>query len=172
MHKKKSSQIIIGVDPGTIVTGYGIISIDSSTCRALDFGCIRPPQKLKITDRYLIIYNSLDHLLEIHTPDALAIETQFVHRNVQSAMKLGMARGVVIVAAKKRGIPVIEYSPTKAKRAVSGHGHASKFQVQAMVQKLLNLSQIPEPEDAADALALAICHAHSERFANCAGIEI
>jgi len=165
-------EIIIGVDPGTNVTGYGIIIVESSSCSVLDFGCIRPPAHLKITDRYLIIYNSLEHLLDIHKPRVLAIETQFVHKNVQSAIKLGMARGVVIVAAKRRGIAVVEYSPTRAKRAVSGNGHASKIQVQGMVQKLLNLESLPEPEDAADALALALCHAHSQRFSQSLGVEI
>ena len=168
----KNTKIIIGIDPGTNVTGYGIINVESLVYQALDFGCIRPPSHLKITDRYLIIYNSLEHLLDLHKPQVLAIETQFVHKNVQSAIKLGMARGVVIVAAKQRGIPVVEYSPTKAKRAVSGNGHASKMQVQGMVQKLLNLKSLPEPEDAADALALALCHAHSQRFSQCLGVEI
>lgn len=172
MNNKSSSEVIIGIDPGTNVTGYGIILAGSCAYQALDFGCIRPPPTLKITDRYLIIYNSLELLLDLHKPQVLAIETQFVHKNVQSAIKLGMARGVVIVAAKKRGITVVEYSPTKAKRAVSGNGHASKIQVQGMVQKLLNLKSLPEPEDAADALALALCHAHSQRFSQCLGIEI
>lgn len=168
----KQKKIIIGIDPGTTVTGYGIIIAEHMDIRAVDFGCIRPPAHLKITDRYLIIYNSLEQLLEQHKPQVLAIETQFVHKNVQSAIKLGMARGVVIVAAKKKGIPVVEYSPTKAKRAVSGNGHASKIQVQGMVQKLLNLQSLPEPEDAADALALALCHAHALRFSQFFGIEI
>jgi crossover junction endodeoxyribonuclease RuvC len=175
MDKEKSQnsfEVIIGIDPGTNVTGYGIIKVQSSAYSVLDFGCIRPPTKLKITDRYLIIYNSLEHLLEIYQPNVLAIETQFVHKNVQSAIKLGMARGVVIVAAKRRGISIVEYSPTKAKRAVSGNGHASKIQVQGMVQKLLNLEKLPEPHDAADALALALCHAHSLKFSQRLGIEI
>lgn len=171
-NEQNKTNIIIGIDPGTNITGYGIINIDSFNYQALDYGCIRPPSNLKITDRYLIIYNSLEHLLDLHKPQVLAIETQFVHKNVQSAIKLGMARGVVIVAAKRRGISVVEYSPTKAKRAVSGNGHASKIQVQGMVQKLLNLKNLPEPEDAADALALALCHAHSMKFSQCLGVEI
>ncbi len=165
-------NIIIGVDPGTTVTGYGIIRIEASHYSVLDYGCICPPPQLKITDRYLIIYNGLEELLELHKPHVLAIETQFVHKNIQSAIKLGMARGVVIVAAKKRGMKVVEYSPSKAKKAVSGNGRASKSQVQGMVQKLLALKNIPEPEDAADALALALCHAHSRRFSEVLGCEI
>lgn len=157
-------MIIIGIDPGTQITGYGIIEVTDSTCRAIDYGCIRPPSKLKITDRYLLIFNSVEELLEKYRPHALSIETQFVHKNVQSAIKLGMARGIIIIAAKKRGLPIFEYAPTKAKNAVVGNGRASKQQVQGMVKLLLNLKELPQPEDAADALSLAICHANSARL--------
>lgn len=157
-------MIILGIDPGTRVTGYGIITLAGTAYKALDFGCICPPPSLKLSDRYLIIFEAVDQLLEKFKPDVLIVETQYVCKNVQSTLKLGMARGVVMVAAKRRGIAVYEYSPTKAKKAVVGNGSASKEQVQAMVQVLLNLSDIPEPEDAADALSLAICHANSMRF--------
>ena len=165
-------EIIIGIDPGTTVTGYGIIRVEAFSYSLIDYGCIRPPPGLKITDRYLIIYNGLEELLELHKPDELAVETQFVHKNVQSAIKLGMARGVAIVAAKKRGIKIVEYTPSKAKKAVSGNGRASKSQVQGMVQRLLTLDELPQPEDAADALALALCHANSLRFSKALGKEI
>lgn len=154
-------MIIIGLDPGTRITGFGIIKVSGNQYQALDYGCIRPPSKDLLTDRYLIIYNALEEIIEKYKPDALVIETQYVKENIQSAIKLGMVRGIAIIVAKKRGIPVFEYAPTKAKLAVVGRGHASKAQVQRMVQVLLRLSQLPEPEDAADALALAICHAHS-----------
>jgi crossover junction endodeoxyribonuclease RuvC len=169
---QKKEDVIIGVDPGTTVTGYGIIYKARSGYRAIDFGCIRPPTGLKLTDRYLIIFEALEALLDEHRPEVLAIETQFVQKNAQSAIKLGMARGVVIVAAKRRGIQVVEYSPTKAKRAVSGTGRASKYQVQAMVQRLLELDRLPEPEDAADALALALCHANTLAYSDKLGFEI
>lgn len=165
-------MIIIGIDPGTIVTGYGIISLEGSTYDVIDYGCIRPPSKLKLTDRYLIIFESLEELLEKYAPDVLVVETQFVQKNIQSAIKLGMARGVVILAAKRRGLQVFEYSPTRAKQAVVGSGRASKYQVQIMVQRLLGLDSPPEPEDAADALALAICHAHAGKNHHVLGIEI
>lgn len=154
-------MIIIGVDPGTRKTGYGIIKVEGSVFRALDYGCIRPPTNDKLSDRYLIIYKSIEELLGQYHPQALVVETQFVDKNVQSAIKLGMARGIIIVAAKQKGIPVYEYAPTKAKMAITGNGRASKYQVQGMVKSLLRLAEPPEPEDAADALALAICHAHS-----------
>jgi crossover junction endodeoxyribonuclease RuvC len=153
--------IILGVDPGTRISGYGIICIQNQIYTPVDYGCIRPPPSLKLSERYLVIFDSIEELIEKYQPTALVVETQYVNKNVQSALKLGMARGAVIIAAKKRGLPIFEYAPTVAKRAVVGHGRASKFQVQGMVQRLLRLPSLPEPEDAADALALAICHAHS-----------
>lgn len=154
-------MLILGVDPGTRVTGYGLIRINGKDYETVDFGCIRPPLKLIAHERYLAIFEALEHLLEKYNPEAVAVETQFFHKNAQSAMKLGMARCAVILAALKRGIKVYEYAPKKAKLAVVGHGGAGKFQVQKMIQVILKLKEIPEPEDAADALALAICHAHN-----------
>ncbi len=104
-------MIIIGIDPGTTVTGYGIIKVDHPSYFAVDYGCIRPPANLKLSDRYLIIFESLDELLDKYRPDVLVVETQYVNKNVQSAIKLGMARGISIVAAKRKGLPVFEYSP-------------------------------------------------------------
>lgn len=164
MNENKEGFLIIGIDPGTTVTGYGIIQLNKGSYQAVDYGCIRPPPSLKLSDRYLIIFEGIEELLEKHRPHVLAVETQFVQRNVQSTLKLGMARGIAIIAAKRKGIPVFEYAPTKAKQAVVGSGKASKKQVQVMVQRLLMLVKPPHPEDAADALALAICHAHSIRF--------
>lgn len=154
-------MILIGVDPGTIICGYGVILVEGSSYRAIDYGCIKPPPSYEISDRYLIIFNSIEELLEKHKPNALIVETQFVHKNVQSAIKLGMARGAVMIASARKGIPIAEYAPTKVKLAVVGNGRASKEQVQKMVQMLLRLTQPPEPEDAADALALAICYAQN-----------
>jgi crossover junction endodeoxyribonuclease RuvC len=152
-------EIILGVDPGTRVTGYGIIR--SSNLEVIDFGCIRPSLKLELHERYLSIYEGIEELIAKYTPSALSIETQFVNKNVQSAIKLGMARGVVLLAAAKNKLKVCEYTPKKAKLAVTGRGSADKLQVQKMVQVLLHLKELPTPEDAADALALAICHAHN-----------
>ncbi len=155
--------IILGVDPGTRITGYGIIKNNTQSHELLDFGCIRPPLHLSPAERYLFIFNGIDYLLETFHPDAVAVETQFVYKNVESAMKLGMARASILIAAARRAVPVHEYAPRKAKLAVVGNGAASKAQVQKMIQVLLRLSTLPEPEDAADALALAICHAHQEK---------
>jgi crossover junction endodeoxyribonuclease RuvC len=152
---------IIGIDPGTRVTGYGIIECERMEFTVVDYGCIRPPANAPLSQRYLIIYNCLCELLDKHQPDSASVESQFMRHNFQSAMKLGMARGMVILASTQRNIPIFEYTPSKAKLAVVGNGKASKQQVQSMIQKLLLLSKIPEPEDAADALALAICHAQN-----------
>jgi crossover junction endodeoxyribonuclease RuvC len=164
--------IILGIDPGTLITGYGVVRLLKGRCKALDYGCIKPPANQKISDRYLIIYDSVDALLERYQPEVLVVETQYVKANVQSAIKLGMARGVVLIAAKRRGIQVFEYSPTQPKKAVTGNGRASKLQVQHMVQHILELEFLPEPEDAADALALAICHAQACHFKKLCGVEI
>ena len=155
---------ILGIDPGTAVTGWGVLEEKDGALEALDFGCIRPKATMKLTERYRILFEGVKELIIRYKPSALAIETQFIQKNVQSAMKLGMARGVIILAATLMGIPVFEYAPTQIKRSVTGRGQASKTQVQHMIASLLNLSTLPEPEDAADALACAICHHHHARF--------
>ncbi len=156
--------IILGVDPGTVITGYGIIKKNENNLTALDYGCIRPPVKKELRDRYWIIFQSLEHLIKKYKPDAICVETQFVKKNVQVAMKLGMARAIVLLLSAKYGIPLFEYAPKKAKLAVVGKGSASKSQVQHMAKVVLSLDKIPEPEDAADALSIAICHANRENL--------
>jgi crossover junction endodeoxyribonuclease RuvC len=153
--------VILGIDPGTCITGYGVVSHSHKKQIALGYGCIRPPKKSIASEKYRILFESIETLIQTYKPDVLVVETQFVYKNVQSAMKLGMARGMALLAASRKQIPIYEYAPKKAKLAVVGSGCASKAQVQKMVQILLNLSTIPEPEDAADALALALCHANS-----------
>lgn len=155
---RNPAQHVLGIDPGTQVTGYGVVVRKGNRLITSDFGCIRPPKNAPLSERYHIIHQGLCVLLEKHQPEAVSVETQYVARNPQSALKLGMARGMVLLAATQHGIPVYEYSPSKAKLAVVGNGRASKAQIQAMVQTLLQLSELPKPEDAADALALAICH--------------
>ncbi len=150
---------ILGIDPGTIITGFGVIQTNGSKITTIDYGCVRPPASLKLTDRYLIIFNAIEELINKYSPDALIVETQFVNKNPMSALKLGQARGMAIIAAKRKQIPVYEVSPKKAKLAVVGTGNASKEQVQKMVEALLGISNVPT--DAADALALAISHVNS-----------
>ena len=155
---KKSQNIIMGIDPGTRITGYGILQ--KEPLKVLDFGCIVPPPKAKLEKRLLTLSNTLQTLIEKYHPSAISTETQFVKKNITSAMKLVMARGIVMLAAAKNEIPFYEYAPKKAKKALTGNGSASKLQMQKMVQTLFSLSSLPEPEDAADALALALCHSH------------
>jgi crossover junction endodeoxyribonuclease RuvC len=151
---------ILGIDPGTIITGFGVIDLDT---KPIDFGCIRPPGKMSLQERYKVIFDSIEALICKYRPIAISVESQFVMKNVQSTIKLGMAKGMVYLAAARASIEVYEYAPKKAKLAVTGHGSASKHQVQKMIQALLRLPVPPEPEDAADALALAICCAHEMR---------
>ncbi len=165
LEKKKlmteSQYIILGIDPGTRITGYGVIKIQNPNWEPLDYGCIRPPIHPDTAQRYLALFHGVEKLIDRYAPQAVAVETQFVYKNVKSALMLGGARCAVMLAAARRGIPVYQYPPKKAKLAVVGNGNASKEQVQKMVQLLLKLPIPPEPEDAADALALAICHAHT-----------
>jgi crossover junction endodeoxyribonuclease RuvC len=159
MTYSNSKNVIIGIDPGTRVTGYGIVEFAGRDCKVLDFGCIRPPVKALLSERYLIIFESLLELLILHKPQQMAIETQFVHKNVQSALKLGSAQGVCLIAAKKEKIPIFGYSPRCVKCSVVGTGKASKEQLQGAISRNLGLSRPPTPQDAADALAIALCHA-------------
>ena len=159
MQKKK--RIILGIDPGTNVTGYGVIEIETQKLTPLTFGNINAKAE-KLEQRYLIIFNAVEELIAKYKPDAISVETQFVHRNVQSSMKLSMARAIVMLAAAKNNIELYEYAPKKAKLAVTGSGSASKYQVQKMITMMLNIKS-NVTHDAADALALAICHAHQRR---------
>lgn len=166
---KEDKQVIIGIDPGTTITGFGIIEVALSGLILIDYGCIKPPAKLKLSERYRIIHESVATLIQKYQPNAMSVELQFVNRNPSSALKLGMARGVIVLAATLKNIEVFEYSPKSAKLAVTGSGNASKHQVQAMIQNQFSLKTPPTPEDAADALALAICHAHAAQTSRALG---
>ena len=160
----KAKKRILGIDPGTLITGYGVIEVEGREFSPLDFGAIRPPKKAPQSKKYFAIFEGVEALIKKYKPDEVSVETQFVYKNAQSALKLGMARGAVLIAAAKYEIPIYEYAPAKAKSAVTGNGSANKYQVQKMVQLLLSLTEIPTPEDAADALALAICHAKGSPY--------
>ncbi len=158
-----NSTIIIGIDPGTRVTGYGIIALTNQGIQAIDYGCIRPPPDELLSTRYLIIFDSIQMLLAQHCPpeqSEMAIETQFVQKNAQVTIKLGMARAAAVIAGKKQNLKIFGYAPREVKCFISGTGNASKAQLQQVVGRFLNLKQPPEPYDAADALSIAICHAH------------
>ena len=154
-------MIILGIDPGTAIMGYGLIEQKGNHLRALAFSCWRTPAHTPLAERLLMLYEQIDPFLLEHPPDHMAVEELFFSRNTTTALSVAHARGVVLLAGAKRGIPVYEYTPLQVKQAVVGFGRADKNQVQQMVKGLLRLDQIPRPDDAADALAIAICHAHS-----------
>jgi crossover junction endodeoxyribonuclease RuvC len=149
---------ICGIDPGSERTGYGIVDTDGSRHQAILFGAIRTSSRQPFNARLLRIYNELSAILTREQPDIMAIEGVFYSANVQSALKLGHVRGVALLAAAQQEMSVVEYSPLEIKSSIVGYGRAEKSQVQAMVQFLLGLPEIPTPDDAADALAVAICH--------------
>lgn len=160
----QKNHIILGIDPGTRVTGYGVVQSSGPRLEALDYGCIKSPAKLTLPEKHLIIFNGIESVIDKYQPEAISIESQFVMKNAQSALKLSMAKAVCMLAATKRGIPSFEYTPRKAKFSVVGHGGAEKLQVQKMIQMILHLPELPTPDDAADGLALAICHLNHLNF--------
>ena len=151
---------ILGIDPGIISTGYGILETDGTLHTAVRYGAIKTKLHLPFHQRLLKIYQDLAEILTHEEVQVMAIEEVFYAANVQSALKLGQARGIALLVAAQKGLPVFEYSPLEIKNAIVGYGRAEKAQVQAMVQFLLRLPEIPSPNDAADALAVAICHAN------------
>jgi crossover junction endodeoxyribonuclease RuvC len=156
-------MIVLGVDPGTAKLGYGIVERTGSRLRAVDFGCLETSPDAALPERLLAIHRLLTDLLALHAPDLVAIERLFFSRNVQTAMAVGQARGVILLAAAEAGVPVREATPSEIKSAVAGHGAADKSQVARMVQVALGMPELPKPDDAADALAAAIWAAHRER---------
>jgi crossover junction endodeoxyribonuclease RuvC len=152
---------IFGIDPGSIRTGYGCVQTDGSRHTLVTCGALATTAGAALPDRLRRIHDGILGLLQSSAPDCVAIENLFHARNVRSALTLGHARGVVVLAAVEAGLPVIEYTPAEIKLAVVGYGRAEKSQVQQMVKLLLGLDTAPSPHDAADALAVALCHAHA-----------
>ena len=157
-------MLVIGVDPGTAITGYGLVRDDEhGKLVAVDFGVITTPSNLPMPERLLQIYQRLRELLSRYHPESGAVEKLFLQRNVRTAISVGQGRGIALLALAEAGILVAEYTPLEIKQAVTGYGGAEKMQVQQMVKYILELSEIPRPDDAADALAVAICHLHCAR---------
>jgi len=160
-------MLVIGIDPGTATTGYGLVQEQADGgLQVVDYGAILTPADLPMSERLLELYRRLTELLLLHRPDSGAVEKLFFQRNVRTALSVGQGRGVVLLSLAQAGLPVAEYTPMEVKQAIAGYGGADKNQVQQMVRALLDLPKIPEPDDAADALAVAICHVHSYRYAN------
>ncbi len=158
-------MLVIGIDPGTAITGYGLVRERADdSLEAVAYGVITTPARMPMPERLQRLFHQLQEILLLHRPEGGAVEKLFFQRNVTTAMTVGQARGVVLLALAEAGLAVAEYTPMEIKQAVAGYGGAPKRQVQEMVRALLGLEDIPRPDDAADALAVAICHLHSARM--------
>ena len=154
-------MIIIGIDPGYAILGYGILETDGRKTRALDYGVIETKPQEPFPQRLERLYMGMCQLAKTYRPDCVAFEELFFYRNVTTALQVGAGRGVALLSAQQSGLPLYEYTPMQIKLAVTGNGHADKKQVQQMVKLLLGLKEVPKPDDAADALGAAICHANT-----------
>ena len=155
---------VLGIDPGTATTGYGLVEEVGGDLRSLTFGVIRTPAERPLPARLQLIHRAVAELAAVWEPTAAAVEELFFSSNVRTAMSVGQARGVTLLALADAGLAVAEYTPSAVKQAVTGYGNADKAQMQEMVRLLLGLEETPRPDDAADALAVAICHFHSARL--------
>ena len=168
-------MVILGIDPGYAIVGYGVINHVSNRFSVIEYGAVLTEAHTKFTDRLAKIYSEIDTIIKNTKPDALSIEKLFFNTNTTTAIDVAQARGVILLAAKVNNIPVYEYTPLQVKSAVTGYGRCEKKQVMEMVKTLLKLEKIPKPDDTADALALAVCHAHSSgsilgKLNSCGGI--
>lgn len=161
---QKKSEIILGIDPGTLVMGYGLIVVDKGSTSLLEMGVLQLSKYKNHPERLSLIYKKMDMLLSTHKPTAVAIEAPFFGKNVQSMLKLGRAQGVAIAAAMMHNLEAIEYSPRKIKQSITGKGSASKEQVWGMLQRILNFEEKPEFMDATDAVAVALCHHYQSKL--------
>ena len=160
-------MLVLGIDPGTATTGYGLVlQASDGSLQEVDHGVILTPAKLPMPERLMLLYKQLQEIILLHRPESSAVEELFFQRNVKTAISVGQGRGVVLLALAQAGLPVAEYPPNVIKQAVTGYGGADKHQMQEMVKLLLGMDRIPKPDDAADALAVAICHLHSARLTN------
>lgn len=158
-------MLVIGIDPGTAITGYGLVrENEDSSLTVVDYGAILTSPETSPPERLRQLHESLTEIILLHRPESSAVEKLFFQRNVRTAISVGQARGVALLTLAEAQLPVGEYTPMEIKQAVAGYGGADKNQVQQMVRALLNLDEVPKPDDAADALAVAICHLHSSRL--------
>lgn len=158
-------MLVLGIDPGTAITGYGLVGEEQDQLRLVECGVITTPAGQPLAPRLQALYRGLTGVLGRHAPDAGAVEELFFSRNARTALAVGQARGVILLALADKEVPIFEYKPLEVKQAVAGYGGADKGQVQEMVRLLLGLERAPEPDDAADAVAVAVCHIHSARMA-------
>lgn len=157
-------MLVLGIDPGTATTGFGVVEGRGSRLRAVDYGIISTPAGMDMPDRLCLIHKGLSQIIDRYQPQVAAVEQIFYHRNAKTVITVAQSRGVVLYTAASEGIQVYEYTPLQVKQSVVGYGQAEKRQVQMMVQRILSLKEVPKPDDAADALAVAICHLHGHRL--------
>jgi crossover junction endodeoxyribonuclease RuvC len=157
-------MLILGIDPGTAITGYGLVMGEGDDLTLVAYGAITTSSDWPLPERLQRIYRELTALIEDRQPTAVAVEELFFSKNVRTALSVGQARGVALLAAANAGLPIHEYTPLQVKQAIAGYGRATKDQVQRMVRMLLGLDSVPQPDDAADAIAVAICHLHSAKL--------
>ena len=156
-------MVILGIDPGYATVGFGVVEHKGNLFRTIDYGAITTPAKTDFVLRLETIFDEISSICDMFKPDAASVEELFFTHNQKTAIAVGQSRGVILLALKKKGVPVFEYTPLQVKQSVVGYGRAEKNQIMAMTKTMLNLDTIPRPDDAADALALAICHAHSSK---------
>lgn len=155
---------VIGIDPGTATTGYGVVEEQAGRELLVAYGVISTPSGMDMPLRLLTIHREINGLLEQYRPEAVAVEEIFHHKNARTVVTVAQSRGVILMTAAAAGIDIAEYTPLQVKQAVVGYGQAEKKQIQLMVQKILHMKELPRPDDAADGLALALCHLHSYRI--------
>lgn len=156
--------LILGIDPGIAILGYGVVRYEANKFTVIDYGAVTTNAGTMMSSRLTLLYDGVAGIIERYKPDAFAVEELFFNKNIKTALTVGHARGVAVLAGAKAGVNIYEYTPLQVKQAVVGYGRADKSQVQQMVKVLLNLREIPKPDDVADALAVAICHGHSSNF--------
>ena len=157
-------MIIIGIDPGYAITGFGVLEYEGNHFKLIESGSIQTKAGIPLPTRIAKIYDDMNGLIEKYKPDAIAIEELFFNRNTTTAIGVAQGRGAVLIAAAKTNTPIYEYTPLQVKQGVTGYGRADKKQVQMMVKTVLGLEKVPKLDDTTDAIALGICHAHSHRF--------
>ena len=155
---------ILGIDPGIAIVGYGVVDKEGNRYKTVAYDAVTTKAHTPLEERLEIVYNGIVELIKEYRPDAMSIEELFFNNNAKTALTVGQARGVIILAAVQNHVPIYEYTPLQVKQALTGYGRASKTQIQQMMKSMLGLSEIPKPDDVADALAIAVCHGNSIRF--------
>jgi len=155
---------ILGIDPGIAIVGYGVIDKEGNRYKTVAYDAVTTRAHTPLEERLEAVYNGINEIIKTYKPDAMSIEELFFNNNAKTALTVGQARGVIILAAVQNHLPVYEYTPLQVKQALTGYGRASKGQIQQMMKSMLGLAQIPKPDDVADALAIAVCHGNSMRF--------